>query len=276
MWWELEKKMCKRIDKQISASSANKKLVQGFSLTEVLMAVGVLSIGIMLVATMFPVALYLTTVASEKTMAAIVADQAFAKMQLYGYVPQAADGDGFVRYKFRMVDDEHKMDPNEFIYLVEGSGQPQYSWEALCRKLNSDVNDMRYSVKLFVSRKTAPNLKYIRDFAEPNRSDWPLPIVAETEYQGQNRLKMKYGQGKYLNPPPSTTIVDYNSGRLFRIVSREAGDIVILDRNWDRDINHPDEIWYVPSAVDPVDINEPFGNNPDIEVFQRIIDFKRN
>ena len=45
---------------------------------------GILSIGMMLVATMFPVAVYLTAVASERTMAAIVADEAFAKIQLYG------------------------------------------------------------------------------------------------------------------------------------------------------------------------------------------------
>ena len=56
----------------------------GFSLTEVLMAVGILSIGMMLIATMFPVGIYLTTVATERTMAAIVADEAIAKIQLYG------------------------------------------------------------------------------------------------------------------------------------------------------------------------------------------------
>src|SRR4030042_3058651 len=66
----------------------------GFSLTEVLMAVGILSMGMMLIATMFPVGIYLTTVATERTMAAIVYDEALAKIQLYGIGSSPPSGIG--------------------------------------------------------------------------------------------------------------------------------------------------------------------------------------
>ena len=55
----------------------------GFSLTEVLLAVGTLAIGMLLVAGVFPVSIHFTTIATERTIAAIVADEAFAKIKLY-------------------------------------------------------------------------------------------------------------------------------------------------------------------------------------------------
>ncbi|HBG25706.1 MAG TPA: hypothetical protein DDX75_01265 [Phycisphaerales bacterium] len=247
----------------------------GFSLTEVLMAVGVLSIGIMLVATMFPAALYLTTVASERTMAALVADQAFAKMQLYGFIHQDKDEDRYTRYKFRMVDQENKIDPNEFIYHIDGSGQPQYSWEALCRKLNDDANDMRYSVKLYISRKTSPNLKYtvaLGMAGDVNSVTWPMPVPINVQYTSPDKLTMEYEAEKFINPPPATIVMDYNSGRLFRIINREDNEVT-LDRSWDKDISNQNiKIWLLPSPVDST--GKPTGKNPDIEVFQRIIDFR--
>ncbi|MCX5632105.1 MAG: prepilin-type N-terminal cleavage/methylation domain-containing protein [Phycisphaerae bacterium] len=83
----------------------------GFSLTEVLMAVGILSIAMMLIATMFPVAIYLTSVASERTMAAIVADGAFAKIQLYGVDP-CDDPCACIDYENELVS-KGKIDPKK-------------------------------------------------------------------------------------------------------------------------------------------------------------------
>ena len=56
----------------------------GFSLTEMLIATGIMAIGLVLVALIFPVGVKLTTLTTEKTIAAVVADEAFAKIQLYG------------------------------------------------------------------------------------------------------------------------------------------------------------------------------------------------
>ena len=45
------------------------------------MAVGLLAVGMLFIAGFFPVGIHLTTVATERTMAPIVADEAFAKIQ---------------------------------------------------------------------------------------------------------------------------------------------------------------------------------------------------
>ncbi len=56
----------------------------GFSLTEMLIATGIMAIGLVLVALIFPVGVKLTTMTTEKSIAAVVADEAFAKIHLYG------------------------------------------------------------------------------------------------------------------------------------------------------------------------------------------------
>ncbi|MEN6384710.1 MAG: prepilin-type N-terminal cleavage/methylation domain-containing protein [Phycisphaerales bacterium] len=255
----------------------------GFSLTEVLMAVGILSIGIMLVATMFPAAIYLTTVASEKTMASIVADEAFAKMQLFGFKLRKEDQlrtTGFYRYWEEMQDGDNinndfDVDPNEYIYpsLDGDSGKPQYSWSALCKKLNDDPLDNRYLVKLYVTRKTSSNMIFFKNalFNDANNSDWPVPVCVDVLYSPPNKLTMGSEASGYVNPPPSTVIIDNKSGRLFRIISSDKTSMT-LDRNWDNDINTPKLVWVVPSGK----VNDkPAGKNPDIDVFQKIIDFKK-
>ena len=55
----------------------------GFSLTEVLISIGVLAIGMIFVAGVFPVGIYFNTLSTERTIAAVVADEAFAKVRLY-------------------------------------------------------------------------------------------------------------------------------------------------------------------------------------------------
>ena len=61
----------------------NRQYREGFSLTEVLIAVGLLAVGMLFIAGAFPVSIHFTTVATERTIAPIVADEAFAKCRLY-------------------------------------------------------------------------------------------------------------------------------------------------------------------------------------------------
>jgi len=65
----------------------SKRKNHGFSLTEVLIAVGILMVGMLMVAGLFPVAIHLTAVSTERTIGAVVADEAFAKMRLYASEP---------------------------------------------------------------------------------------------------------------------------------------------------------------------------------------------
>jgi hypothetical protein len=59
----------------------------GFSLTEVLISAGILAVGFMLIATVFPVGIHLTAVATERNIGATAADEAFAKLKIYGVNP---------------------------------------------------------------------------------------------------------------------------------------------------------------------------------------------
>ena len=59
----------------------------GFSLTEVLLAVATLTIGMAFVSGTFVAGVFLSTISSERTMAAVVADEAFAKIRLFGINP---------------------------------------------------------------------------------------------------------------------------------------------------------------------------------------------
>jgi prepilin-type N-terminal cleavage/methylation domain-containing protein len=247
----------------------------GFSLTEVLMAAGILSIGIMLVATMFPAALYLTSTASEKTMAAIVADEAFAKMQLYGNKLNKNDPCVFDRYWETMADKIHE---DEYTY-PSFSGNTQYAWVPLCKKLNNDSHDMRYLVKVYVSRKTSPNQRFYKTWAlsDVNTAKWPIPLDTDADLVSSNQLRIPANEEKkeVFSPPPSTTIIDSMSGRVFRVIKRE-GNVLTLDRNWDEDIPKTSiYIWYLPASVGSQTgpKNKAVGKNPDIEVFQKIIDF---
>jgi prepilin-type N-terminal cleavage/methylation domain-containing protein len=277
----------------------------GFSLTEVLMAVGILSVGMMLIATMFPVGIYLTSVAAERTMAAIVSDEAFAKIQLYGFknpVPQPDDDANRAEFYGKTYDYEQahnapylggspclpgsydlfpglsEINSNEFSYpsVDPAMGNRQYYWSALCKKLSNVPTETEYLVTVFVSRKTSPNLTYYWHDPyycyDPNSSSRPRVVdISVQNVPGEPNDKLKISEpnkARYVNPP--TTILNNGSGRLYRVVDREVADsnIIKLDRIWTEDMNNSSQryIWLVPPP-------NTGGKNANIEVFQRIIRF---
>lgn len=252
----------------------------GFSLTEVLLAVGILSVGMTFIAGVFPVAIYLTTVATERTVAAVAADEAFAKVRIY------AEGDLYDPNDdidlSRLYSDElteftdvnafpatEDIEPNEFEYPSAGDmAQKQYFWSALCRRAGPQL----VQVTVFISRKVSQSSQY----PDPNGSgtvDRPMPVKVGVEDAGpDNELRIcsrpdtdVYDDKTFIND--GYTIVDNESGRIYRVLERyKAPDdnIILLDRNWDDSSpgSWPDIVWVVPPPVTG-------GRGPCIAVYQK-------
>ena len=168
----------------------------GFSLTEVLIAVGILATGMMFVAGVFPVAIHYTTVTTERTTAAMVAEEAFAKIRLYAQGDPEDTTDDFDPSRLTNppldsfmsdLSSFHKGDQS-FAFLIEDSdevfpasykinkrvfayptnevdtSEKQYFWSAVMRLAEpyslSDNPNPKVQVTVFVCRKTRPGLKY--------------------------------------------------------------------------------------------------------------------
>ena len=102
----------------------------GFSLTETLLAVGTLAIGMMFISGTFLTGVFFSTTSTERTVAAVAADEAFAKIRLDGLDPNSSGlkTDGFVLYE------PLAGGPADQTHLYPSTGlepQKQYSWSAL-------------------------------------------------------------------------------------------------------------------------------------------------
>ncbi len=236
----------------------------GFSLIEILLAIGTLAVGMIFIGGVFPVALHFTTIATERTIAAVVADEAFAKIRLYADADVVQAGD----FELSNLEDfndniNSSVDVNSSDYTYPSTisvKARQYSWSALCRRVGSfDVQ-----VTVFVCRKVRPNLKYWN----PNGGEdaWPMLVpVKVSGVRGFNELMID-GNRTLIND--GYTIVDDETGQIYRVLERyvDNDDTILLDRDWDEDGDDPDYVWVVPPPVNG-------GRYPCIGIYQKIIRF---
>ncbi len=248
---------------------------RGFSLTEVLLAVATLAVGMLFVGGTFLVSVHMTTVASERTTASIAADEAFAKIRIFGLNPSG------LAYNSQTPAEKliAQLDPNlpkvEVAYpSTQTSGPKQYYWSALCR-LAADPNDPNLvanprtvQVTVFVSRKVGASPKF------PGGHGWPvrMPVVV-TGTAGANVLTIA-------DPDPTVnketwindgcTIVDDETGQLYRVRERQpqpgnSNDAVVLDKPW-RGPSAPKLVWVVCPPTGG-------GRYPCVAVYQKVIRF---
>jgi prepilin-type N-terminal cleavage/methylation domain-containing protein len=261
----------------------------GFSLAEVMMAAGILAIGFLFVATLFPVGVKLTAVATEQTIAPIVTDEAIAKIKLYAdpnfmsSLEQLYETPIEQYSQYRNFADVLKIPyyHDEFTYPSTDISpeQKKYHWSALCRRIG--LRDVH--VIVFISRKAGAGARYpvpqntvsdygrVMDTGVPG--DWPVPVKVQVEKFVQDgefvpkRLKiMNSNEAAYINRG-STIIDDYfdvnrlpparASYRVLKRVLKGVDDVIVLDRDWEGEV--PGNVWVVPPA-------DGSGRNPCVRV----------
>jgi len=257
----------------------------GFSLLEVLMAVGILAVGMLFIAGVFPVAIHLSTIATEQTMASVAAEEAFAKVRIFGRDDPCVPNDNINLSKlhkdelmdFNSISDVFPMVKDmqlyEFAYPSTGSDikGKQYYWSALCRLI--DEQNRLVQVTVFVSRKTSPDLKYYDPHyssdVSTNGKVWPMVGEVDWPTAGKNNeLRIDIAKEvSFIND--GCTLVDNETGEIYRVLKRYPypnDDTIVLDKDWKGGAGSDAEVWVVPPPV-------AGGRSPCVAVYQKIIRF---
>ncbi len=237
-----------------------KRQYKGFSLAEVLLAVGTLAIGMIFIGGTFLTGVYFSTISTERTIAAAVADEAFAKIRIYGIDPSdpSLATDQLARFEtLNAIPDD------EFFYpSTKTSIDKQYSWSALGRSVRSDSTNRLVQVTVFVSRKIGTATTY------PDGSTRPVPVQVGVSASGagnQNQLTITTPEEQsYINS--DCTIVDNQMGLLYRVIERNADvpNVITLDKVWYGQTS--DSVWVIPPPIGG-------GKYPCIAVYQKLIRF---
>ena len=234
---------------------------KGFSLTEVLLSLGILTVAMLFIAGVFPVGIHYATVSTDRTMAAVVADEAFAKLRLYDFQPTAAleyihPGDPAFTFS-RDVNDVCKVAWPEYwddsargwrryeyfypsiTYYTDGP-EPRYTWAAILRQLGPDPKQIQATV--FVCRYLGPNAEYYGRFplghsiGVPGELDFnvlhlqPMPVFVWV----RQPLSILNSDELIILPSDSIeekrfindgcTIVDDETGQIYRVLERYGDD----------------------------------------------------
>ena len=233
---------------------------KGFSLAEVLLAVGTLAIGMIFISGTFLTGIYFSTIATERTIAAAVADEAFAKIRLYGIDPADPSLATDQLVPFETL---NPIVENEFAYpSTHASIDKQYYWSALCRSVRSDSTNRLVQVTVFISRKIGSGTTYPGENTRPT----PVQVGVSASGTGSQYLLaiMNSDEQAYING--GSTIVDNQTGLLYRVVQRnaDAPNVITLDKTWSGQTT--DSVWVIPPPVGG-------GKYPCIAVYQKLISF---
>ncbi|MEJ5260719.1 MAG: type II secretion system protein [Anaerohalosphaeraceae bacterium] len=211
----------------------------GFSLTEVLLATGILAIGFVLIATIFPAGIKLTAMAAEKTLAPAIAEEARAAVRLYDLDADKLPNSGEVQSV--LFSAEYLSDPSvqSFVqfygipphdpllltkinarlaadslypslpkesYAQNPTQNQRYCWTILCRKDSAAAEG--YQIRIFLCR-WRKELRYYgfemnrsTGVFSPAESERPVPVpVRVRAVLGSSEVSIESNQPVY---PPET------------------------------------------------------------------------
>jgi hypothetical protein len=225
------------------------------------LAVATLAIGMIFISGTFVTGVYFSTLSTERTIAAVAADEAFAKVRLYGI---DLTNPSLATDQLTPFETLNPIASDEFFYpSAKISGQKQYCWSALCRPVDAGPNNRLVQVTVFVSRRVSSTTTY------PGGATRPVPVqVSISAVSGagnQSRLAITASDEQTFIDS-GCTIADNRTGLLYRVVQRDpdAPDTIILDRVWQGGATG--SVWVVPPPVGG-------GRYPCIAVYQKLIRF---
>jgi len=234
-------------------------------LTEVLIATGILTVGFVLIAGTFPVGIKLTALATERTIGAVAADEAFAKIQLYGFHPDHSDPSSWLRLNLNdpntaCVDYADVAPPppwfgeDEFAYPSTDTGDAKkYYWSAVCRHI---VETGNVHVIVFVSRTMGFNVNYPywnEGLSEPgwDTVNYPRPVKVRVTMSVPGILYIIVeddGDAPAEYVRDGAILVDAVSGQIMRVLERKERQVKLADlvdiskfSGW---------LWVIPPSVE--------------------------
>jgi prepilin-type N-terminal cleavage/methylation domain-containing protein len=280
--------------------NAYKRRQSGFSLIEVLLATGILGVGLILIAMVFPVGIKLTGVATERTIGVIAANEAVAKVQLWGLPPFAdwtaaagtptptvfphtrcAEYLPLLNYLYRPAQAKD-LTWEEFLYpsvsIPAGQEAQKYHWSALCY----GVSEQEVLLTVFVTRTITTGMRYYTPTGGMN-GQRPIPVKVVAAFNADDPAKKKelmIVEGAIFNRATAitffdnnVTIVDDRTGRIYRVQEYKASsgpdkDTLVLTETWEPSPDLGNEkIWVIPPGIGS-------GRNPVIDVTQTTIRIK--
>ena len=225
------------------------------------MAVATLAVGMIFISGTFLTGIHFSTIATERTIAAVVADEAFAKIRLYGV--NLADPN-LAANQLKRFEVLNPIAQDEFAYpSTKRLAEKQYYWSALCRPVRSDPTNRLVQVTVFVGRKVGSGTTYPGGAARPIPVPVGVSVVAGAGNENNLTITAPAEQ-TFING--GSTIIDNRTGLLYRVVQRsaDAPDTIVLDRPWQGTV--ADSVWVVPPPVGG-------GKYPCIAVYQKVIGF---
>jgi type II secretory pathway pseudopilin PulG len=250
-----------------------KQRYTGFSLTEILLAVGTLSIGLLFIAGTFMTGIYFSTIATERTTAAVAADEAFAKIRLYGIDPTDPNltaGKMWPLNALTPITEDEQMYPS----IDVPRSQKQYYWFALCRLV--DPNSRLVQVTVVVNRIISGATYWVPDVDSPPALTWsalPRPVGIRVVHNTSSPYELVMndpapGDGidvtSFIND--GYKIIDSRTGHIYRVLERYADrpDTIRLDNPWRG--GSSDWIFVFPPPRNG-------GRSPCIAIYQKIVRF---
>ncbi len=240
-------------------SSANSYLLppnssrSAFSLAEILIAIFVLSIGLIMIAAVFPVAAKWTAQDAQTSVAQVIAKNAVATIQTQGLIPSTGGAIGPYCYNFGNASPYPNANPAPAAPTTPTPPPGSYYWSAVILPASSTTagssgvypgtQNNLYTIYVFVFNKgdlsntfTASGTPLMQPVAQPVGPSY-YPQLAEGTYSAVAGTSMPVGsQG-----------LDVNTGGVFRLIVNASNAIVPTGTA----VANPtgDTIIYAPPAI---------------------------